>query len=66
MELEEIIERLGQTGEQVESEPLSLEEAYKTFSQGMKLVVQGNKAIDKVEKKIEILMKKDIDGEEDE
>ncbi len=32
----------------------------------MKLVVQGNKAIDKVEKKIEILMKKDIDGEEDE
>ena len=52
--------------EQMESEPLSLEEAYKTFSQGMKLVVQGNKAIDKVEKKIEILMKKDIDGEEDE
>ena len=45
---------------------MELEEAYKTFSQGMKLVVQGNKAIDKVEKKIEILMKKDIDGEEDE
>ena len=57
---------LEQTVDQTESEPLTLEEAYKTFSQGMKLVVQGNKAIDKVEKKMEILMKKDIDGEDDE
>lgn len=61
MELEEIIEQLEHTVNKMENEKLSLEEAYQTFSQGMKLVVQGNEAIDKVEKKIEILMKKDID-----
>lgn len=66
MELEEIMEQLEQTVDKMENEKLSLEEAYETFSHGMKLVVQGNKAIDRVEKKIEILMKKETEGEEDE
>ncbi len=66
MELEEVMEQLEQTVNKMETEKLSLEEAYETFSHGMKLVVQGNEAIDKVEKKIEILMKKEIEDSEDE
>lgn len=66
MELEEIMEQLEQTVDKMENEKLSLEEAYETFSHGMKLVMQGNKAIDRVEKKIEILMKKETEGSEDE
>ena len=50
----------------MENEKLTLEEAYQTFSEGMKLVSLGNKAIDKVEKKLEILMTKEIKGEENE
>lgn len=66
MELEEIMEQLEETVEKMENEKLSLEEAYDTFSHGMKLVKAGNKAIDKVEKKIEILMEKEVHGSEDE
>ncbi len=66
MELEEIMEQLEETVEKMENETLSLEEAYDTFSHGMKLVKAGNKAIDKVEKKIEILMEKEVQGSEDE
>lgn len=66
MELEEIMEQLEQTVNKMENEKLSLEEAYETFSHGMKLVMQGNKAIDRVEKKIEVLMKKETEGSEDE
>lgn len=66
MELEEIMEQLEETVGRMENEKLSLEDAYETFSHGMKLVMEGNKAIDKVEKKIEVLMKKDIEENEDE
>lgn len=66
MELEEVMEQLEQTVDKMETEKLSLEEAYETFSQGMKLVKIGNEAIDKVEKKIEILMEKEVHGSEDE
>ena len=50
MELEEIMEKLEETVMTMEHEKLSLEEAYATFSRGMKLVVEGNIAIDQVEK----------------
>lgn len=66
MELEEIMEQLEETVGRMENEKLSLEDAYETFSHGMKLVMEGNEAIDKVEKKIEVLMKKDIEENEDE
>ena len=56
MELEEIMEKLEETVMTMEHEKLSLEEAYATFSRGMKLVVEGNKAIDQVEKKVQILL----------
>lgn len=66
MELEEIMEQLEATVEKMEREKLSLEEAYDTFSEGMKLVKLGNKAIDKVEKKLEIIMKKEAEEQGDE
>lgn len=63
MELEEIMEKLEETVMTMEHEKLSLEEAYATFSRGMKLVVEGNKAIDQVEKKVQILMKQEAEEE---
>nr|MBP3599026.1 exodeoxyribonuclease VII small subunit [Eubacterium sp.] len=66
MELEQIMEQLEETVGKLECEKLSLEEAYETFSKGMELVVKGNQAIDKVEKKIEILTQKQEEGVEDE
>lgn len=66
MELEEIMEQLEQTVDKMEREKLSLEEAYETFSEGMKLVKLGNKAIDRVERKLEVIMKKEAEEQEDE
>lgn len=66
MELEEIMEKLEDTVGSMENEKLSLEEAYEKFSEGMKLVRMGNEAIDKVEKKIDIIMKKEIGEQADE
>ncbi len=66
MELEEIMEKLEDTVGSMENEKLSLEEAYGKFSEGMKLVKMGNEAIDKVEKKIDIIMKKEIGEQTDE
>lgn len=63
MELEEIIEQLEKTVGKMENEKLSLEEAYQTFSQGMKLVQEANEAIDQVEKKIEIITGQDEEDE---
>lgn len=64
MELEEIMEKLEETVMTMEHEKLSLEEAYATFSRGMNLVVEGNKAIDQVEKKVKVLMEQEAEEEE--
>lgn len=56
MELEEIMEKLDDTVSRMENEKLTLEQSYQCFSEGMKLVQEGNRAIDRVEKKIQILM----------
>ena len=61
MELEEIMERLDATVTKMEQEKMTLEESYQAFSEGIELVKQRNKAIDRVEKKIQILM---AEGEE--
>lgn len=66
MELEEIMGRLEETVGSMENEKLSLEDAYEKFSEGMKLVKMGNEAIDRVEKKIEIIMEKEIGEQADE
>lgn len=64
MELEEIMDKLDAAVRKMEQEKLTLEEAYECFSEGMKYVKEGNKAIDRVEKKIQILMEEG--GESDE
>lgn len=63
MELEEIMKKLDETVNRMEQEPLTLEQSYQAFSEGMELVKQANESIDKVEKKIQVLME---EGEEDE
>ena len=63
MELEEIMEKLEETVMTMEHEKLSLEEAYATFSRGMKLVFEVNKSIDQVEKKVQILMEQEAEEE---
>lgn len=61
VELEEIMDQLDETVKKMEREKLTLEQSYQAFSEGMELVKQGNKAIDRVEKKIQVLM---TEGEE--
>ena len=63
MELEEIMTQLEETVVTMGHEKLSLEEAYATFSRGMKLVMEGNKAIDQVEKKVQVLMEEAEEAE---
>ena len=58
-ELDEIMKELEKKVDRLENEPLSLEESYKVFSEGMELVKQGNSTIDRVEKELKVLM----DGE---
>ena len=58
-ELDEIMKELEKIVDRLENEPLSLEESYKVFSEGMELVKQGNSTIDRVEKELKVLM----DGE---
>ena len=60
--LEEIMDRLDDTVTQMENDKMTLEESCQAFSEGMKLVKMGNDAIDRVEKKIKVLM---MEGEED-
>jgi len=61
LELEEIMEQLDAAVKKMEQEKLGLEDSYQIFSEGIELVKQGNEAIDRVEKKIQILM---AEGEE--
>ena len=60
--LEEIMDRLDDTVTQMENDKMTLEESYQALSEGMKRVTMGNDAIDRVEKKIKVLM---MEGEED-
>lgn len=63
MELEEIMDKLAETVRRMEQEKLTLEESYQCFSEGMQYVREGNQAIDKVEKKIQILMEEGVEDE---
>ncbi|MBP3703689.1 MAG: exodeoxyribonuclease VII small subunit, partial [Lachnospiraceae bacterium] len=60
--LEEIMAELGEIVSHLENDNMSLEESYQYFSKGMKLVMEGNQSIDKVEKEMKVLTK----GENDE
>ncbi len=63
LSLEENFAKLEETIGQLESEEISLEEAFQAYSQGMELLKACNEQIDKVEKKVLILGR---DGEEQE
>lgn len=55
--LEEIMDELAEVVNSLENDNMSLEESYQYFSKGMKLVMEGNKSIDKVEKEMIVLTK---------
>ncbi len=53
--LEENFERLDKVLETLEQEDISLEDAFKAYSQGMEILKQCNDQIDKVEKQVQML-----------
>lgn len=50
--LEENFARLEETIERLESEELSLEEAFQAYSEGMRILKRCNDQIDRVEKQV--------------
>lgn len=50
--LDEVFERLESTIEKLEQEDISLEESFKLYKEGMKLIKSCNDKIDKVEKEV--------------
>lgn len=52
LSLEENFERLEETISRLEAENISLEEAFATYSEGMKLLKTCNDQIDRVEKQV--------------
>ncbi len=63
LSLEEAFERLDELITRLEQPENSLEDAFKAYEEGMKLVKYCNNSIDKVEKKVLVLSQ---DGELDE
>lgn len=57
--LEESFQQLDDIIEQLEQEDVSLEESFRLYQTGMKLIKTCNASIDKVEKKIIILEKEE-------
>lgn len=63
MNLEEGFALLEEAVNKLEKEDISLEEAFRVYSQGMDLLRKCNEAIDRVEKKVLVMNEK---GETDE
>ena len=61
--LEQSLARLEQVMEELGSPELSLEESFAKYKQGMDLLLQCNRAIDKVEKELMILEENGISDE---
>ena len=53
--LEQSFEMLNQIVEQLEQEEVSLEDSFRLYQEGMKLLKECNDSIDKVEKKLIVL-----------
>lgn len=62
--LEQSFEKLEQIIGNLENGDVSLEDSFKLYSEGMKLIQNCNQQLDKVEKKIVVLNQKE--GDEDE
>lgn len=56
MNLEERLDVLDKIIEQLESDEISLDDAFEKYSEGIKLVKECNESIDRVEKKVQLLM----------
>ena len=56
MNLEERFDVLDKIIEQLESDEISLDDAFEKYSEGIKLVKECNESIDRVEKKVQLLM----------
>lgn len=55
LSIEESIEKIEQVLEQMESEETGLEETFRLYEQGLKLIKDTESGIDKVEKQLKIL-----------
>ena len=62
--LEQSFEKLEQIIGNLENRVVSLEDSFKLYNEGMKLIQNCNQQLDKVEKKIVVLNQKE--GDEDE
>lgn len=62
--LEQSFEKLEQIIRNLENGDVSLEDSFKLYNEGMKLIQNCNQQLDKVEKKIVVLNQKE--GDEDE
>ena len=62
--LEQTFEKLEQIIGNLENGDVSLEDSFKLYNEGMKLIQNCNQQLDKVEKKIVVLNQKE--GDEDE
>ena len=62
--LEQSFEKLEQIIGNLENGDVSLEDSFKLYNEGMKLIQNCNRQLDKVEKKIVVLNQKE--GDEDE
>lgn len=63
MTLEQIFDKLEESIEKLEQEDISLEDSFKIYREGMKLIQTCNEKIDKVEKEV---LKLSENGELDE
>ena len=59
LSIEESLERIEQLLEKMESDETGLEETFKLYEQGLKLIRDTESSIDKVEKQIKILSGED-------
>ena len=55
LSIEENLEKIEQVLEQMESEETGLEETFRLYEQGLKLIKDTESGIDKVEKQLKIL-----------
>ncbi len=60
--LEAAMEELNQILARLETDPVSLEDSFRLYQEGMKLLKYCNDSIDKVEKKLIILEEGNEDG----
>ena len=54
--LEEMLDEIDEIVEKLDDEDIALEDAFALYSKGVKLAEESSKTIDRVEKKVQMLM----------